>query len=93
MNRRWSGRSYLLSTNLVAIQSLAITGTNETLTPREVEVLQCIVAGASNKEIADQLVISNWTVKSHVTRILAKLGVSSRTQAAAHARELGLDTP
>ena len=75
------------------IQSLVVLGTNETLTPREVEVLQLIAAGASNREIAEQLVISLWTVKSHVTKILGKLDVSSRTQAAARARELGLYIP
>ena len=74
-------------------QRIAVPDTNETLTPREVEVLQLIAAGASNKEIAEQLVISKWTVKSHVTKILGKLGVSSRTQAAARAPELGLPIP
>ncbi|HEX6383756.1 MAG TPA: response regulator transcription factor [Anaerolineae bacterium] len=73
-----------------ATHSIAVPGTNETLTPRQVEVLQLIAAGASNQEIAEQLVISKWTVKSHVTKILAKLSVSSRTQAAARARELDL---
>jgi LuxR family maltose regulon positive regulatory protein len=74
------------------IRPFPIPGTDETLTPREVEVLHLITGGASNKEIAAQLVISEWTVKSHVTKILAKLNASSRTQAAARARELGLRT-
>ncbi len=64
--------------------------TGETLTSREVEVLRLIAAGASNRDIAEQLVISERTVKSHVTHILGKLGVSSRTQATARARELYL---
>jgi ATP/maltotriose-dependent transcriptional regulator MalT len=64
--------------------------TGETLTSREVEVLRLIVAGASNQAIAEQLVISERTVKSHITHVLGKLGVSSRTQAAARARELRL---
>lgn len=64
--------------------------TSETLTSREVEVLRLIVAGASNQAIAEQLVISERTVKPHTTHILGKLGVSSRTQAAARARELRL---
>jgi DNA-binding CsgD family transcriptional regulator len=74
------------------IRPIPIPDSAESLTPREVEVLQLILAGASNREIGEQLVISEWTVKSHVTRILGKLGVSSRTQAAARARELGLIT-
>jgi len=62
--------------------------TGETLTPREVEVLRLLAAGASNRAIAEQLVISEGTVKSHVHRILRKLNVTSRTQAAARARDL-----
>jgi DNA-binding CsgD family transcriptional regulator len=71
-------------------QPIPIPGRNETLTPREAEVLALIIAGASNRSIADQLVISEWTVKSHVSRILSKFGVSSRTEAAARARDLGI---
>jgi len=67
-----------------------VPDTGETLTSREVEVLRLIAAGASNRDIAEQLVISERTVKSHITHILGKLGVSSRTQAAARARELRL---
>lgn len=62
--------------------------TGETLTRREVEVLRLMTAGAGNREIAEQLVISQTTVKTHVSRILRKLNVSSRTQAAARARGL-----
>jgi len=61
------------------------------LTPRELEVLQLLVAGKSNRQIAEQLFISGKTVSVHVTNLLAKLGVHSRLQAAARARELGLD--
>jgi DNA-binding CsgD family transcriptional regulator len=64
--------------------------TGATITPREVEVLRLIVAGHSNRAIAEQLVISVWTVKSHITKIYRKLDVTSRTQASAYARELGL---
>jgi ATP/maltotriose-dependent transcriptional regulator MalT len=64
--------------------------TGETLTPREVEVLRLIATGASNRAIAEQLVISEHTVKRHVSHILRKLDVSSRTQAAACARQLGV---
>ncbi len=52
------------------------------LTPREQEVLRLIAAGASNREIATKLYISEGTVKNHVTRILSQLGLRDRTQAA-----------
>jgi DNA-binding NarL/FixJ family response regulator len=57
---------------------------------RQREVLLLLAVGASNDEIAEQLVIVVSTVKRHVSNILAKLTVSNRTQAVAHARELGL---
>jgi DNA-binding NarL/FixJ family response regulator len=56
----------------------------EELTPRELEVLQLIDDGLTNKEIADRLVIEVGTVKNHVHNILQKLDVSSREDAAAH---------
>lgn len=59
------------------------------LSEREKEILLLVAAGASNREIAMQLVIAEGTVKNHVTNILGKLGVSDRTQAALKARELG----
>jgi LuxR family maltose regulon positive regulatory protein len=59
----------------------------EPLTRREQEVLRLLVAGASNQEIASELVISLWTVKKHVSNLLGKLGVTSRTQAIARARD------
>jgi LuxR family maltose regulon positive regulatory protein len=70
--------------------SAYVPATGETLTRREVEVLRLIAAGATNRAIAEQLVISKHTVKSHVTHILRKLDVSSRVQAAARARDLGI---
>ena len=60
------------------------------LTGRELEVLQQIVAGKSNKEIGTQLNISEATVKSHINNILSKLGVSDRTQAATTALQRGI---
>jgi DNA-binding CsgD family transcriptional regulator len=63
------------------------------LTPRELEVLGLLVAGRSNRQIAEDLFISGKTASVHVTSILAKLGVHSRLEAAARARELGLDRP
>jgi DNA-binding CsgD family transcriptional regulator len=63
------------------------------LTPRELEVLRLLVAGRSNRQIAEELFISGKTASVHVTNILTKLGVHSRLEAAARARELGLDRP
>lgn len=60
------------------------------LTGRELEVLQQIVAGKSNKEIGTHLNISEATVKSHINNILSKLGVSDRTQAATTALQRGI---
>jgi LuxR family maltose regulon positive regulatory protein len=60
------------------------------LSKRELEVLRLIAAGKSNREIAGQLFVTVDTVKKHLTHIFRKLGVSSRIQAIAQARELGL---
>jgi DNA-binding NarL/FixJ family response regulator len=62
----------------------------ETLTDRETEVLTLLARGMSNKEIARELVIGEKTVKTHVSNVLAKLGVQSRTQAALYAVRIGL---
>lgn len=62
----------------------------EPLSERELEVLRLIVAGLSNREIAEELVIAISTVKSHINNIYGKLGVKRRTQAVARAQELGL---
>jgi len=62
----------------------------ERLTPREHEVLRLLAQGQTNREIAKSLVVSVGTVKVHVEHIIAKLGVSDRTQAAVRAVELGL---
>jgi DNA-binding NarL/FixJ family response regulator len=59
------------------------------LTGREVEVLRLIAKGATNREIAEQLVISEGTVKNHISNILSRLGLRDRTQAAIYARESG----
>lgn len=62
----------------------------ESLSAREMDVLACIVQGATNKEIADSLSISENTVKVHLRRIYAKLGVSTRTEATTAAIQQGL---
>ena len=64
--------------------------TPERLTPREREVLQLLARGQTNREIAGQLSLSVGTVKIHVEHIIAKMGVSDRTQAAVRAVECGL---
>ncbi len=62
----------------------------ETLSDREVEVLQHIARGATNQEIARELILSLHTIKSHTRNIYGKLGVKNRTEAVARARLLGL---
>jgi len=65
----------------------------EPLTPRETEVLQLLARGLANKEIARDLGIGEKTVKTHVSNILSKMGVLSRTQAALQAVRMGLVRP
>ena len=62
----------------------------EPLSARELEVLRLVARGATNRAIADTLSIAEGTARNHVTNILAKLGVTARTQAAVKAKELGL---
>jgi NarL family two-component system response regulator LiaR len=65
-------------------------GSVTSLTDREVEILQQMALGLTNQEIADVLVLSERTVRTHVTNILAKLGLSNRTQAVLYALRAGI---
>jgi len=70
--------------------AVAIPGLIEPLVSRETEVLRLMAAGLSNQEIAEELVLAVSTVKWHINNLYGKLGVSSRTQAVARARDLDL---
>lgn len=69
------------------------SGTKHNLTEREMEVLHLLAQGASNPQIAEELVITINTVKSHISHILTKLHLENRTQAAAYAVQKGIVTP
>ncbi len=72
------------------MREVRVPDSPETLTERETEVLRLLAQGQSNKEIASTLTIGEKTVKTHVSNILSKLGVQSRTQAALYAVRIGL---
>jgi NarL family two-component system response regulator LiaR len=69
---------------------LSAKPTTDPLTAREVEVLRLIAQGMSNKEIASKIFVAEWTVRTHVSNILSKLQLASRTQAALYALRSGL---
>ena len=72
------------------VREVKVTESPEILTPRETSVLILIAKGKSNKELADDLEITEKTVKTHVSNILSKLNLPSRTQAALYAIRMGL---
>lgn len=80
------GRKYYDPAIMDVVMKQSKTDTLNTLTPREEEVLRALGVGLTNKHIAQQLFISECTVKKHVSQVLAKLGFSCRTQAALYAR-------
>jgi DNA-binding NarL/FixJ family response regulator len=88
--RRDADDAAALLRELGAAGRTAVRGERDELTAREREVLDLLVAGLSNGAIAERLVIAPKTAEHHVSRVLAKLGVRSRAEAAAHAVRLGL---
>ena len=73
-----------------ASYEVAEHGTDDALTPREIDVLRLIAAGNSNKRVADKLAIAEASVKSHVENILSKLGANDRTHAVTIALKRGI---
>ena len=75
------------------MQALSVSESSEELTERETDVLRLLAQGYSNKQIARTLSNTEKTIKTHVSRILSKLGVQSRTQATLYAIRIGLVSP
>ncbi|RSM75144.1 DNA-binding response regulator [Kibdelosporangium aridum] len=73
-----------------ALSSHAAPRRADALTERETDVLKLIASGSTNREIAAHLFLSEGTVKNHISRILGRLGLRDRTQAAIYARDHGL---
>ncbi len=80
------------SQNQKAHPAVARPSLIEPLSERELEVLRLVAAGLSNSQIAAQLIVTTGTIKTHINHIFGKLGVQSRTQSVARAREFGLLT-
>jgi DNA-binding NarL/FixJ family response regulator len=74
----------------LAKAAVPINGIPNPLSAREIEILGLVAEGMSNREIGDRLVISEGTVKNHLTNILSKLGARDRMQATIKAKELGI---
>jgi DNA-binding NarL/FixJ family response regulator len=84
------GQSYLSPSVATRLMGHMRSPAGEMLSPREVEILQFVATGLSNKEIAGKLQISETTVKSHLLHIFAKLQVNDRTQAVTLAVQKGI---
>jgi DNA-binding NarL/FixJ family response regulator len=83
----------LISRFALAARPAGVPDELSQLTPRELEVLRLVARGLSNIEIAQELVVEENTVKTHVSRTLTKLGLRDRVQAVVLAYELGFVTP
>ena len=83
----------LIQTIVQAKDHAPIPPAIDELTPRELEIFKLIARGLSNAEIAEQLVLSSATVKTHVTRVLTKLGLRDRVQAVVLAYETAIAQP
>lgn len=73
-----------------SLEQIVLDPEQESLTQREKEILSLVAQGLSNREIADELCVSRYTVESHVKHIYRKLSVSKRTKAVSTARHLGI---
>jgi DNA-binding NarL/FixJ family response regulator len=83
----------LIATVVQGQGHVAVPSAIDELTPRELEIFTLLAGGLSNAEIADQLVLSGATVKTHVTRVLTKLSLRDRVQAVVLAYETGIVRP
>ena len=79
-----------LIVQMAAQSELVARATPDPLTPRELEILQLVARGQTNRQIAEQLIVAVGTIKVHVEHILGKLGASDRTHAAVRAVEMGI---
>jgi DNA-binding CsgD family transcriptional regulator len=95
----WLGLKLTRPTEKIVVKEVAVTAPFRTndgkaeelgMTPRELEILQLIAKGLSNREIAESLFVSENTVKTHSSRVFSKLGARRRTQAVQIGKELGL---
>jgi DNA-binding NarL/FixJ family response regulator len=85
-----SASARLLVMRMAAESELPLRATPDSLTPRELEILQLVSQGHTNREIATRLIVAVGTIKVHVEHILGKLGAADRTQAAVRGVELGM---